>query len=229
MKKIYFLTVLLFSAFLINAQTMVTFAVDMNDVAEFDPASDVMKIGGDFQGWNPDDTVMEDADGNGVYSVTVSINAPNILFKFVINAWETNEFHPNTPGTTGDCTVDDGSNVNRTEAISGTTMDLPVYIYNTCDVSENGITNTNEITTIEDVKITPNPASDIAVVTFSNINNAEHIVTLTSMTGQIVKNYNGVTGSNLEIDTNNLAAGMYFVTFQNELGEVGSEKLIVRK
>ncbi len=229
MKKFYFLTMFLFSAFLINAQTMVTFAVDMNGVAEFDPSSDVMKIGGDFQGWNPDDTVMEDPDGNGVYAVTVDISAATILFKFVINAWETNEFHPDTPGTPGDCTLDDGGgNVNRTETIpSGSSYALPVYIYNTCDISDNAV-NIAEITTIQDLKITPNPTSDLAVVTFSNVNNANHDVVVTSVTGQTVKRYNNISGNSLEIDAKDLSAGMYFVTFRNELGEQGTEKLMVK-
>jgi type IX secretion system substrate protein len=232
MKKIYFLTMFLFSALMINAQTMVTFAVDMNEVdaAEFDPATDVMKIGGDFQGWSPDDTVMEDTDGNGVYAVTVEVSEATIAFKYVINAWETNEFHPDTPGVPGDCTVDDGGgNINRSEDIpAGDPYSIPVYKYNTCDVSDLGPTAVKELTTIQNLKITPNPTSGIAVITFSNSNNANHNVTIASVTGQVVKRYSNVSGTNLEIDTQNLTSGMYFVTFQNELGELGTEKLIVR-
>ena len=155
MKKFYFLTMFLFAALLINAQTMVTFAVDMNGVTEFTAGTNVLKVAGDFQGWDVDTapTELTDPDGNGVYAVTVSVDAASISYKYVIDAWGTNEFHPDFPGTpTDDCTLDDGAgNINRIADISGATQNLPVYIYNTCDVSDLGV-NVNELTTIQDLE-----------------------------------------------------------------------------
>lgn len=234
MKKFYFLCLFLSVAFLASAQVTVTLSVDMNaeiTAGSFDPASDFVRVGGDFQGWTPTDNQMEDADENGVYSITFSLaDGQDLLYKFVINDWGTNEFGEGT--TAGSCNVDDGAgNVNRTYTVSDSgdgTDAVDVYIYNTCDVSDLGITNINEISTIENVTIAPNPATDHITVTYTNPNAEEHVITVTSLTGQVIKQFANITDNNITIQTSDLSAGMYFLSFTNEQGEIGTERFIVR-
>ncbi len=231
MKKFYFLCLFLSSTLFVQAQVQVTFSVDMNaeiTAGTFDPAADLMRIGGDFQGWTPTDNQMEDADEDGVYTLTVDLAADQaILYKFVINDWGTNEFGEGA--VAGDCNMDDGAgNVNRTHTVvdnNGTDV-LPTYIYNTCDLSS--VVNVNNLTTITDLTIAPNPASDFININYSNANNTTHDILITSITGQVVKQFYSVAGNNQQVDVKDLSAGMYFVTFRNDKGEQGSEKFIVK-
>lgn len=232
MKKYYFLAVFMMLGVLVGAQIPVTFAVDMNDVPDFDPTVDVMRIGGDFQGWSPANTTMTDDDGNGVWSVTVTegIDAgQSILFKFVINDWGTNEFIDGAPAT-GDCYIDDGAgNVNRQYVIPSDVTEhmMPIYLYNACEESTLSV-SVKEISTIQGIKVSPNPIVGVSVVTFENPTNAAHDITLSSITGQALRSWNGVTGTSLEVAKGDLPAGLYLLTFQNELGEIGAQKLIVQ-
>ena len=232
MKKIYFLALFAFVAFTMNAQVSVTFSVDMNDAALAD--GDIVTLGGDFQTpamWTPGAEVFTDEDGNGVYVFTYDGLMPGQLlkYKYVINGWGTNEF--GTEGAEpGDCNEDDGSgNINRLftipEDATGTVV-LPTYIYDSCLISELNV-NTNNVSTIQAVKFTPNPATDRTLISFENTANEAHNIIVTSMTGQVVSTLT-TTGNTAELSVADFAAGMYFVTFRNEAGEQGTEKLIVR-
>ncbi len=232
MKKYYSLALFLVLALWANANTIII-AVDMNGVSEFDPASDVMKVGGDFNGWTPDNTVLTDDNGNGVYVGTFDLDLTFggvILFKFVINAWETNEFHPNTPGVPGDCTIEDGGgNINRTFTLPATTEDfvMPVFKYNTCDISDL-LSAVSDISTIKNIKVAPNPFELNTLITLDTPDNSAHDILITSMTGKVVRQLHNVRDKVINIERGNLAAGVYFITFKNDKGELGSQKLIIQ-
>lgn len=224
MKKFYFLCLFIVTTLTMNAQVDVVFSVDMNDVALAD--GDIVTLGGDFQGWNPGLDTFDDSDGNGVYAFTYSLDAGTpVLFKFVVNTWGTNEFGDNM--MVGDCTNEEGNRTLTIPADAEGTYMLPTFIYNTCDVSSLSV-NTNNIATIEGVKFSPNPASDRTLISFENPTNAQHDIIITSMTGQTVGVLSNVTGNSAELNVADFATGMYFVTFRNEAGEQGTEKLIVR-
>ncbi|MFT5165526.1 MAG: hypothetical protein ACI8P3_000753 [Saprospiraceae bacterium] len=240
MKKIYFLTMFLFSALLINAQTSVTFTVDMNtEGASGDGifmSGNWMAAAGLGSDWQEPgsnmDAQLDDSDGDGIYTLTVSLAAGDYQYKFANGTgWPNAEaggaadnYQANLSGCDG---IDNGfGGFNRSVTIPNQASFSPdAYQFNSCDAAAVGV---NDLTTIQEIKITPNPTSDIAVVSFSNVNNANHEVTLTNITGQVVKQYNNVSGTSLEIDAQMLTTGMYFVTFYNDLGELGTEKLIVR-
>ena len=65
----------------------VTFAVDMGVQAfkgKFNPATDTLKISGNFNGWNQYADVMTDLDGDTIYTVTKSLTSGfDLFFKFV--------------------------------------------------------------------------------------------------------------------------------------------------
>lgn len=72
----------------------VEFQVDMGVQAfkgKFNPATDAVKLAGNFNGWNNGADVMTDLDGDTVYTITKSFNAgENLVFKFIKGAdgWE---------------------------------------------------------------------------------------------------------------------------------------------
>ncbi len=72
----------------------VEFQVDMGVQAYkglFNPASDAVKLAGNFNGWNNGADVMTDVDGDTIYTITKSFNPGDTLFfKFIKGAdgWE---------------------------------------------------------------------------------------------------------------------------------------------
>ncbi len=67
-------------------------------------SADGVHVAGNFQGWNPATTAMTDANSDGVYEVTIEVEANSELqFKFVNgNAWGQNESVPAECGVTND-------------------------------------------------------------------------------------------------------------------------------
>jgi hypothetical protein len=72
----------------------------------------------------------------------------------------------------------------------------------------------------------PNPSNESTTISF-NDNAAKHIVTVSDVTGRVVAKYNS-TDISINVNTQNLNAGVYFVSIQNERNESASLKLMVR-
>ncbi|MCG2714925.1 MAG: cohesin domain-containing protein [Candidatus Marinimicrobia bacterium] len=76
----------------------VTFEVDMSVqtiLGNFNIASDIVDVAGSFNGWGGNVMVMDDADGDTIYSITVLDLYPgeSLEYKFRINSnWDTSEF-----------------------------------------------------------------------------------------------------------------------------------------
>ena len=73
-------------------------------VFNFKPDSKANKIflAGNFNGWKPDDEnyLMKDADGDGIYSITVKLAAGSYQYKFVADGKWTKD--PESPGALPD-------------------------------------------------------------------------------------------------------------------------------
>ncbi len=104
MKKLYSFLLGLMAVSFASAQVNVTFSVDMNNETV---AAEGVHIAGDFQGWSPNSTPLTD-DGNGVYSVTLSLEAGAYEFKFINgNDWPQEEVVPDA------CRANLSGNTNR--------------------------------------------------------------------------------------------------------------------
>lgn len=91
-----------------------------------------------------------------------------------------------------------------------------------CTSSTTDVELTNSLT------VTPNPFSEKTVISFTNANNQAYDITVTSITGQVVRQFQNVTGNAVELERGNLQAGMYFVTFQAQNGKIATTKVVVR-
>ena len=80
-----------------NPTIDVTFQVNM---AEQTVSADGVHIAGNFQGWDPASSIMSDTDGDGIYSLTVQVDAnSNLSYKFINgNAWTAAEVVPSACG-----------------------------------------------------------------------------------------------------------------------------------
>lgn len=75
----------------------VTFQVNMSQSTV---SSNGVHVAGNFQGWNPAGTELTDADGDGVYAVTVTVDEnSNLSYKFINgNTWAEAESVPSSCG-----------------------------------------------------------------------------------------------------------------------------------
>ena len=103
---------------------MVTLSVDMED---FGGADSVFLAGG-FNGWDSGANKMDDSDGDGVFTITVSMPAGVNQYKFVANGSVWEEF----PDIIDGCTFDDGGGfVNRVLTVDGDAT-IPSVCFNKC-------------------------------------------------------------------------------------------------
>lgn len=122
MKKILFL---LFSIFSLSAiaQVDVTFQVDMNGVTGFTTP----EVNGTFNGWCGSCAPMSDANGDGVWELTISLAPGAYEYKFSHDNWAGQE----TLVAGSSCTMTTGPYTNR--VLNVTTADsLPVVCWGSC-------------------------------------------------------------------------------------------------
>ena len=72
------------------APANVTFRIDMNQYSEEYAYSGVF-INGSFNGWCGECNPMDDADGDGIWELTLSLNPGTIEYKFTLDGWNYQE------------------------------------------------------------------------------------------------------------------------------------------
>lgn len=162
----------------------------------------------------------------GWYETTINMCEPAFAFVFSNGPVSSNanvEGFPNSADR--GCVVDNGvGGFNRVFTRLDGTAKTIAYTFNTCNVLNTGIDNSKlEATSIN---MFPNPSNESTTISF-NDNAAKHNVTVSDVTGRVVAKYNS-TEKSINVNTQNLNAGVYFVSIQNERNESASLKLMVR-
>lgn len=128
MKKIY----TLFSAlFLVGGMAAVaqeysvTFQVNMNDVTD---AFTTPEVNGTFNNWCGNCAAMTDDDGDGIWSITISLPAGQIEYKYAADNWNIQE----TLLAGSGCTLTTGQFTNRVYVVSQD-VTLPPVCWGSCD------------------------------------------------------------------------------------------------
>ena len=104
----------------------VTFRVDMSN---YSGVYGMVNINGSFNGWCGSCDVMTDLDGDGIYSITISLDSGTTQeYKFTLDGWDAQEeFADGAP-----CTSNIGGYINRTIDVPNVNDVLPVVCYNSC-------------------------------------------------------------------------------------------------
>ncbi len=87
-------------------------------------------------------------------------------------------------------------------------------------------TNTHDLGKEVSVSITPNPMGNVAVMTFTGLKNENYQLSLLNLNGQEVRSYKNVAGS-VEIQRNDLPQGTYFAVLKNAEGRALVQKLVI--
>ncbi len=124
------------------------------------------------------------------------------------------------------CAQSGGSNriFETTSAKNGDNIILPAYVFNSCKVTF--ATGTNDLKTVNGLSISPNPVSDIATLSFANVSNDFHTLSLLNAIGQVVRVYAPTKSEQITIETANLTKGIYFARLSNEQGEATTLKFV---
>ena len=200
----------------------VTFKVNMESIIDAGILSaDGVHIAGDFQGWDPAASEMTDADSDGIYEFTASLQEGSVVqFKYVNgNAWGADETN-----ITADCGIDGGAgSFNRVWTVGTQDEETPAWCFNECAlVCSVGL---DEVTFDSALQVFPNPASGNTAIYYNFPEALNFNVRLTNSVGQVVYNnqlINAVSG-NIEINVDEFAPGVYFVMMSD------GENLVTRK
>ena len=107
----------------------VTFSVDTANYPGGLGESDVVYLNGNFNGWCGDCNPMSDDDGDGIWTITMSLADGDYEYKFTVNGWNSQEeFSEVVEG----CTISDGTYTNRALTVAGEDMVLPTVYWNLC-------------------------------------------------------------------------------------------------
>jgi hypothetical protein len=171
----------------------VTFRSDRTNSPSFTDAY----LSGTMNGWSGDATPMTDADGDGVYEVTVSLLPGAYEWKFTADNWAIQE---NLDPATSDsvCTITQGAFTNRYMVLGGT-VDTTLEIH---DWEECGTVTIGIVEADANFVVKPNTASTVAIY---------------SVTGAKVMEQN--FEANTRLDVAALPRGMYIVRVQNGMTE----------
>ena len=130
MKKLY-LFICVGMLQIMNAQTNVTFQVDMNQQSGFTTP----EVNGNFNNWcgsacNP----MTDSNGDGIWETTIALAPGNYEYKFAADNWGSQEtLLPGSP-----CTVTNFGYTNRTLTVGNSASTLPVVCWGACSACAGG-------------------------------------------------------------------------------------------
>lgn len=80
---------------------------------------------------------------------------------------------------------------------------------------------------VYNVQIFPNPFGQQAKLIFDNSKYTDHTLTISTLTGKVVRTINNITTGQVMIDRGNLAAGIYFYQLRADNRQVATGKLII--
>ena len=188
----------------------VTFQSDRSNSPTFTTAY----ISGTMNGWSGDANQMTDADGDGVYDVTLSLLPGSYEFKFTADSWAIQEnFDPTTADSV--CTLTTGSFTNRFITIGQADTTLDVQCWEECGPCANIGVEEFEA----DFSVKPNPASDLLII--ENTTGARSTVVMYNITGAKVLEQSFDAEARLDVAA--MPRGIYIVRVQN-----GSTESVVR-
>jgi hypothetical protein len=243
MKKLYILfAFVLFSTVVAVAQTdsvNVTFRVTLKGTGK-KLSADGIRVTGALAAagqvnWDPPTAKNMSLVGtvaDSVYAITLKLKraADGVIeYKFINGS----TWGDGAGGTTEDerglgggaCAA---SNGNRTYTIAAgsTAITLPVYRFNTCTIVT--LAATQDLRNELSVKTSPNPFKDVTYITFDNASGKNFSLSISDITGRVVRNINNITTDFVEIKRENLSTGVYFAVLRDASGKFLTEKLIVQ-
>jgi hypothetical protein len=240
MKKLYILfAFVLFATVVAEAQVDVTFRVTLKGTGK-KLSADGIRVTGALAAatqtnWDPPTAKNMTLVGNvadSVYAITLKLTRSTdgvIEYKFINGS----TWGDGAGGTTEDERGLEGlpcaaASKNRTYTIATgiSAVTLPIYRFNTCTVVT--LAATQDLRNELSVKTSPNPFSDVSYITFDNAAGKNYSLSISDVTGRVVRTMNNITTSTVEIKRENLSTGVYYAVLRDASGKFLTEKLVVQ-
>lgn len=194
------------------AKARVTFKVNMKNYIDDSLSFKGVTLNGTFNGWCGDCNKMTDL-GNNIWSTTLTLDTGIYDFKFAIGNWlDQEQFNVSDP-----CTRTIGNFTNRYISVNDTNpINIGPYCWSTCDICD--VVGVKE-TTLQNVKVYPNPATTSLTVDFGTTNYNTANVSAYSIVGELVfeKTFtNANEPGKIVLDTHSLKKGVYFLQIQTD-------------
>ncbi len=207
----------------------ITFAVDMRDEI-INGTVGTVSLAGSFQSevvgqswsdWTPGVTLMTDPDGDSVYTVTLRFVEGFYEYKFINGTtWGQDETVP------AGCQWNNNRFMNI-DTSNNSTVFLDEVCFSSCSdcapILNTAYLNSNNLI----LQVVPNPFEMATTLQLFG-NNTDYTVQLFNISGQLVQSRKGFGEKPLEIERNNLKAGIYFLQVQTTEGKQLNHKIIVR-
>jgi 1,4-alpha-glucan branching enzyme len=181
----------------------VTFYVDMNEQTVAGP---VYLTGNTIDNWCGTCVEMTDADGDGVYEVTVSLESGDHEFKFNNGGWDGTENLDEVEDAA--CTITASGFTNRIVTTSGTdAIMLDAVCFESCAACTINVDELNGVSF--DAFVTTAGAIQLELPALNNASEVE----LTDLTGAVVARWNVAAGSTREVlEVPASANGIYLIS-----------------
>jgi hypothetical protein len=203
----------LFSGNAPAGQYLLRLIVDLQAEAFINP--DGVHVAGDFQGWEPSQTIMYNfVDKVYEYIAYVDTAAGYSEYRFV---------NGNAAGNYEAVPSECSSNGNRTLIVPKDTV-TPAVCFSSCSAcGPQWVTDALQPSV---ARIYPNPCSDKAVLEF-NDSEAIHKVAIMDILGNVQRVYDNYRKESLEIRCDNLENGVYFIRMENGSGWLSTLRLVI--
>jgi polyisoprenoid-binding protein YceI len=206
----------------ITPTSNITFQVDMS---EYTGSYTQVNINGTFNGFCGTCAVMNDANNDSIYDITINVPNDTIEWLFTVDGFtDAESFNPGDPCTK--TTIDGGSTfVNRVFLPSGDTT-LPDVCWNSCvDCESVGL----EEEWLEDLTISPNPSNGIVYLNGMLRTRSTLNIEVTDLQGRVIYSNTLQTDVlNEAISLENMADGIYLVNISTEKHTI-TDKIVIRK
>lgn len=203
----------------------ITFLADLRN----EVPGDTIWLMGDFTtpSWQGGALKMTPMAGTpGVYTVTVNQVCPaTIFFKFTNgdrNSVANEETFPDANDRA--CVAPNGvGGFNRVLERTSANAETLKLVYNTCKTSNVSV---NEVKQLDGVRVYPNPMTEATLVEFEN--QGVYNVSVTDISGRVIKSYSNITGSYVVIEKAGLKSGLYLVNITSADNKAAVVKLSVQ-
>lgn len=170
-------------------------------------------LAGDFQAWSISKSIM-------YHFIDAPIGVYEVIEYVVPNTYQYKFYNGNTTGDdetiAGGCTTGGNRSLTVTSDIV-----LNTVCFSACSDCTTG---TDELGKNSLISIYPNPTTNYATIQFKN--NDPKTVVITDVNGKIVREYDSIILTSLQIRKDNLKAGIYFVNVRYADSSLSKEKLI---
>jgi len=194
-----------------NGLTLVRFLIDVQNEPSI--AATGIHVAGNFQGWDPAITRLY-SFVPGVYEIIAYVTAGTYEYRY---------YNGNVAGATEiiplPCTVN-----NNRQVVANHDTALSLICFSGCSTCV--LTGISENKMATEMKLFPNPANSLTTLEF-NDNDHLRTVTVSDLTGRVVRYYNSSSERYLQIYRHELDAGIYLVTARTVDGLPSTIKLVI--